>query len=109
TPEIEMPATPRLLVHIENPMVENRDALRRSLLPGLLEALASNARQDQPGARLFELGWAFWKKATDAVDEPRLLAIAIHIPSGSGEAAAAELRALQDRKSTRLNSSHVSI
>src|SRR5207249_4452228 len=74
---------------------ENRDALRRSLLPGLLEALAFNARQDQPGARLFELGPGFWKKTTDAVDEPRLLAIAIHIPSGASDAAAAELRALQ--------------
>src|SRR5205823_257123 len=103
TPEIEMPATPRLLVHIENPMVENRDALRRSLLPGLLEALASNARQDQPGARLFELGWAFWKNATDAVDEPRLLAIAIHVPSGGNEAAAAELRALQATVATVRN------
>src|SRR5438094_517372 len=103
TPEIQMAATPRLLVHIENPMVENRDALRRSLLPGLLEALASNARQDPPGARLFERGWAFWKQATDAVDEPRLLAIAIHIPSGSGEAAAAELRALQATVATVRN------
>src|SRR2546427_2040770 len=43
TVEIGMPGS---LVRIENPMVENRDALRRSLLPGLLEALAFNARQD---------------------------------------------------------------
>jgi len=90
-----MPAAPRSLVRIDNPMAENRDALRRSLLPGLLEALALNARQDQPGARLFELGWGFWKQATEFVDEPRLLAIAIHIPSGGGDAASAELRALQ--------------
>src|SRR5207244_4581189 len=73
TAEIGIPASPGSLVRIENPMVENRDALRRSLLPGLLEALAFNARQDQPGARLFELGWGFWKKATEAVDGPRLL------------------------------------
>ena len=95
TSEIGMPAAPRSLVRIDNPMAENRDALRRSLLPGLLEALALNARQDQPGARLFELGWGFWKQATEFVDEPRLLAIAIHIPSGGGDAASAELRALQ--------------
>src|SRR5207253_11320916 len=79
TSEIARPAAPRSLVRIESPMAESRDALRRSLLPGLLEALAFNARQDQPGARLFELGPGFWKKTTGAVDEPRLLAIAIHI------------------------------
>ena len=103
TSDIGMPAAPRSLVRIENPMAENRDALRGSLLPGLLEALALNARQDQPGARLFELGWGFWKKTTDAVDEPRLLAIAIHIPSGAGDAAAAELRALQATVATVRN------
>ena len=52
TSDIGMPAAPRSLVRIENPMAENRDALRGSLLPGLLEALALNARQDRPGARL---------------------------------------------------------
>ena len=103
TSDIGMPAAPRSLVRIENPMAENRDALRRSLLPGLLEALAFNARQDQPGARLFELGWGFWKKTNNAVDEPRLLAIAIHIPSGAGDAAAAELRALQATVATVRN------
>ena len=103
TSDIAMPAAPRSLVRIENPMAENRDALRRSLLPGLLEALAFNARQDQPGARLFELGPGFWKKTTGAVDEPRLLAIAIHIPSGASDAAAAELRALQATVATVRN------
>src|SRR5213082_2798249 len=94
TPPIAMPSAAQAVVKVKNPMAENRDALRRSLLPGLLEALALNARQDQPGARLFELGWGFWKQATEFVDEPRLLAIAIHIPSGGGDAASAELRAL---------------
>src|SRR6202011_1722931 len=56
TLEIAMPMAAPALVKVKNPMAENRDALRRSLLPGLLEALAFNARQDQAGARLFELG-----------------------------------------------------
>src|SRR5207244_2316561 len=47
---IALPGAPVSLVRIENPMVENRGALRRSLLPGLLELLAANARQDQVGA-----------------------------------------------------------
>ena len=59
TPAIAMSMAASSLVRIKNPMAENRDALRRSLLPGLLEALALNARQDQGGARLFELGPIF--------------------------------------------------
>jgi phenylalanyl-tRNA synthetase beta chain len=97
---IGMPDAPESLVRIDNPMAENRDALRRSLLPGLLEALALNARQDQEGARLFELGWAFWKTPSHGVEEPRLLALVAHVPSGDGDAAVTELRALQTTLST---------
>src|SRR5207249_5113203 len=94
-PTIALPRAPRSLVQIKNPLAENRDALRRSLLPGLLEALALNARQDQGGARLFELGSVFWTTASNAVDEPQLLAMATHVPAGGADAAAAELRSLQ--------------
>jgi len=95
TPAIGMPMAAASLIGIKNPMAENRDALRRSLLPGLLEALASNARQDQGGARLFELGSIFWKADGDAVEQPQVLALAAHVPSGGAEAAAAELRSIQ--------------
>ena len=94
TPAIAMPFAASLL-RIKNPMAENRDALRRSLLPGLLEALALNARQDQGAARLFELGSVFWKTNRDGVEQPQVLALAAHIPAGGADAAAAELRALQ--------------
>ena len=95
TVTIAMPGAPASMVRIVNPMVENRDALRRSLLPGLLEVLAANARQDQAGARLFELGSAFWAVANGAPQEPRLLAMAVHLPTDSPDSAVAELRALQ--------------
>ena len=95
TPAIGMPMAAASLIRVKNPMAENRDALRRSLLPGLLEALAFNARQDQGGARLFELGSIFWKAEGDAVEQPQVLALAAHVPSGGAEAAAAELRAIQ--------------
>src|SRR6202011_3680165 len=95
TLEIAMPMAAPALAKVKNPMAENRDALRRSLLPGLLEALAFNARQDQAGARLFELGSVFWKNTPTAVDEPQVLALAAHVPAGGADAAVAELRALQ--------------
>src|SRR3989454_2495501 len=94
-PTIALPMAPRSLVQIKNPLAENRDGLRRSLLPGLLEALAVNARQDQGGARLFELGSVFWKTTANAVDELQVLALASHVPAGGAGAAAAELRSLQ--------------
>jgi phenylalanyl-tRNA synthetase beta chain len=84
-------------------MAENRDALRRSLLPGLLEALALNARQDQGGARLFELGSVFWKNTSNAVDEPQVMALAAHIPTGGADAAVVELRSLQATLATMRN------
>src|ERR1700704_815097 len=95
TPAIAMPMAAPSLVAIKNPMAENRDALRRSLLPGLLEALALNARQDQGGAHLFELGSVFWKSEGDDVEQPQLLALAGHVPSGGAGAAVVELRSLQ--------------
>jgi phenylalanyl-tRNA synthetase beta chain len=95
TVEIALPIAPPSTVRIKNPMAENRDALRRSLLPGLLEALALNARQDQGGARLFEIGSVFWKKNGNAMEEPQLLAIAAHVPAGGADAAVAEIRSVQ--------------
>ena len=100
TPSIAMPDAPPGYVRIDNPMVENRDGLRRSLIPGLLQALALNVRQDQEGARLFELGAVFWRSAADHLQEPRLLALAIHVPSSGSDAAVAELRSLQTALAT---------
>jgi phenylalanyl-tRNA synthetase beta chain len=99
-PMLGLPMAPPRLLGIRNPMAENRDALRRSLLPGLLEALASNARQDQAGARLFELGNVFWRADGSGVDQPLLLGIACHVAGGGGEASAAELRLLQSALAT---------
>ena len=95
TPAIAMPMAAASVVRIRNPMAENRDALRRSLLPGLLETLALNARQDQGGARLFELGLVFWKADGGTLEQPQVLALAAHVPAGGAEAATAELRAIE--------------
>jgi phenylalanyl-tRNA synthetase beta chain len=83
------------LLRIKNPMVENREALRLSLLPGLLEALAFNVRQDQPEARLFELGSVYRCLEGGHADEPRLLAIAVHLPTANADISLQELRSVQ--------------
>ena len=96
TLRVHMPDAPKAL-RIKNPLAETRDALRQSLLPGLLEALSLNARQDQPGAGLFEIGAAFWSagKGSDFPHEPRLLATVAHVAASSAGAAAVELRRVQ--------------
>lgn len=93
SPELRLPAAPPTPVRLENPMAENRDALRNSLLPGLLEAVAFNSRQDQSSARLFEIGSLFWAGA-ERVDEPRALALVAHVPGGP-EGSLTALRELQ--------------
>jgi len=94
-PANAIPTAPHGRVGIRNPMAENRDALRRSLLPGLLDALAFNARQDQVGARLFEIGVVFWKTGPSSLEEQQVLALATHVPAGAGEAALDDLRSMQ--------------
>ena len=101
--DVRLPAAPARLALIANPIAEERDALRVSLVPALLQALARNARLDQPGARLFELGAGFWPRTDDPVkamvridrvDEPRLLAAAVHLAGADSAPAVAQLRAV---------------
>jgi len=93
---IRLPTAPPAPLTIKNPILERKDTLRVSLLPGLLENLALNARQDQPDTRLFELGTVFWGRLEDAwPKEPQLLAAVAHVGSGQAEAATQALRGLE--------------
>lgn len=46
-------------VSVANPLVPDEKVLRRSLLPGMLRALAANASRRQEDLRLFEIGHVF--------------------------------------------------
>jgi phenylalanyl-tRNA synthetase beta chain len=93
---IHLPQAPAAAEAIRNSLMEGRDALRLSLLPGLMAALASNARQDQMGARLFAIGTGFWPGGDGGrPQEPRLLAMAAHLPQARSEPAVRELRVLE--------------
>jgi phenylalanyl-tRNA synthetase beta chain len=67
----EAPSLPRA-----HPAVRKTDAhLRPSVLPGLLQAVRHNEANDVPGARLFEIGAAFWHDASGRIVERRRVAL----------------------------------
>ncbi len=52
------------VVRIENPLSEDRNVMRTSLLPGLLEALGRARRRGEPNVRLFAVGSVFLPPST---------------------------------------------
>jgi phenylalanyl-tRNA synthetase beta chain len=58
------------LIALENPLSREHSVLRPSLLPGLLDALATNASHQMTDARLFEVGHVFMPRRDEDVDRP---------------------------------------
>lgn len=52
-------AAPPPIVRLENPLNEERNVLRTSLAPGLIEALARSRRRGEPSVRIFTVGAVF--------------------------------------------------
>ncbi len=70
-------ADPARHLRLANPSTPEREYLRRSLLPSLLEALSSNMRE-QERALLFELGRVYLRREGATLpEEPRRLALAM--------------------------------
>jgi phenylalanyl-tRNA synthetase beta chain len=61
---------PSRLIALQNPLSRERSVLRPSLLPGLLEALATNANRQITDARLFEVGHVFLPHREEDGDYP---------------------------------------
>jgi len=56
---------PAPVVHLENPLTEERNVMRTSLVPGLLEAFARARRHGEPSVRLFAVGSIFLPSSTE--------------------------------------------
>jgi phenylalanyl-tRNA synthetase beta chain len=81
-------------VRVANPLVPDESVLRRSLMPGLVKALAFNAQRRQDDVRLFEVGHvfpppdaarveaAFARTGETVIDEREMLAAAF---AGAGD------------------------
>ncbi|MBV8979748.1 MAG: phenylalanine--tRNA ligase subunit beta [Acidimicrobiia bacterium] len=78
-PDLEKAGLPTEAVRVANPLDQAEPLLRPSLLPGLLRALATNARHQNPNVRLFEVGRVFHPPAAgDSLPREReLVAVAM--------------------------------
>ncbi|MBV8162579.1 MAG: phenylalanine--tRNA ligase subunit beta [Acidimicrobiia bacterium] len=77
--DLERGGLPADAVRIANPLDQAEPLLRPSLLPGLLRAVAVNARHQHPAVRLFEVGHVFAPPSPGAVlpTEREMLAVAL--------------------------------
>ena len=57
------------LIFVENPISQNMNVMRASLLPGLLETLSYNINQGSENIKIFEIGSVFRKANSNKVDE----------------------------------------
>ena len=66
-------------VRIMNPISDDMNVMRRSLLPGLLKVAAFNINRNRPDLRLFEIGRVFFNQIPEAVNsQPYYLSGIIH-------------------------------
>jgi phenylalanyl-tRNA synthetase beta chain len=86
-------------ITVANPLVDDESVLRRSLLPGMLRALATNAARRQGELRFFEIGHVFpppeparveraiSDRRTSVVDEREMLGVLLALPDDDARAA----------------------
>jgi phenylalanyl-tRNA synthetase beta chain len=85
-------------IEIENPLAAEESVLRRSLLPGLLRALAYNLSHRYPDLRLFEVGHVFdWPRPGESLPEEReRVGVALAWPADDARSAVEVWRVLAD-------------
>src|SRR5439155_4688935 len=77
--DLERAGLPTDAVRVANPLDQAEPLLRSSLLPGMLRAIVTNARHQNPNVRLFEVGRVFASPAAGGVlpVERELVAVAL--------------------------------
>ena len=61
------------LIFVENPISQNMNVMRTSLLPSLLETLSYNINQGSENIKIFEIGSVFRKNNSNKVDEREMV------------------------------------
>ncbi len=57
------------LIFVENPISQNMNVMRASLLPGLLDTLSYNMNQGSESLKIFEIGSVFNKRDSNKINE----------------------------------------
>jgi len=57
------------LIFVENPISQNMNVMRTSLLPGLLDTLSYNMNQGSESLKIFEIGSVFNKRDSNKINE----------------------------------------
>ena len=57
------------LIFVENPISQNMNVMRASLLPGLLDTLSYNINQGSESLKIFEIGSVFNKRDSNKINE----------------------------------------
>ena len=85
-------------IEVENPLAAEESVLRRSLLPGMVRALAYNMSHRSPDLRLFEVGHVFaWPLPGEPLPEEReRVGVALAWPTDDARSAVDVWRVLAD-------------
>ena len=92
---LKVPAEP---VRLKNPLSEDLDVMRTSLLPGLVKNVLHNFRHGLADGRLFEVGQVFRRDGEGYAEDPRFGAAAWGAPTGLWDKDGAEQRVFFDLK-----------
>ncbi|MBK8257300.1 MAG: phenylalanine--tRNA ligase subunit beta [Polyangiaceae bacterium] len=66
--DLEALGAPKPAVVIKNPLTEDRNVMRTSLLPGLLQALSRSRRHGEPDVRMFAVGARLLPRSSSSPD-----------------------------------------
>lgn len=95
--ELAALGAPAPAVSIKNPLTEERNVLRTSLLPGLLSALSRARRHGEPDVRMFAVGARFLPRSASSpdLDVPEDAALPDEVPSFAAVLAGSRCRPLE--------------
>lgn len=85
-------------VRLKNPLSDELDVMRVSLIPGLLKNLLHNYRHGNGQGRLFEIGFAFRRGPEGYTQDSRIAAVAWGVPQGPWDKSADDTRVFYDLK-----------
>ena len=95
--ELAALGAPKATISLKNPLTEDRNVMRTSLLPGLLAALSRARRHGEPDVRMFAVGarWLARSETSPALDFPEDRDLPDEVPTFAAVLAGSRYRPLE--------------